>query len=42
MGQFMILIVLIAHASSEDLDEPAHLRSVTTDFAAHTEKREGV
>ena len=32
--------VFIAYASSEGLDEPAHLRSVTTAFAARTEKRE--
>ena len=34
--------VFIAYASSEGLDEPAHLRSVTTAFAARTEKREGM
>ena len=34
--------VLIACASSEGLDELAHLRSVTTAFAARTEKREGM
>ena len=32
--------VFIAYASSEGLDEPEHLRSVTTAFAACTEKRE--
>ena len=32
--------VFIAYASREGLDEPAHLRSVTTAFAARTEKRE--
>ena len=32
--------VFIAYASSEGLDEPAHLRSVTTALAARTEKRE--
>ena len=34
--------VIIAYASSEGLDEPAQLRSVTTAFAARTEKREGM
>ena len=34
--------VFNAFASSEGLDEPAHLRSVTTAFAARTEKREGM
>ena len=34
--------VFIAYTSSEGLDEPAHLRSVTTAFAARTEKREGM
>ena len=34
--------VLIAYASSEGLDGPAHLRSVTTAFAARTEKRRDV
>ena len=32
--------VFNAFASSEGLDEPAHLHSVTTAFAARTEKRE--
>ena len=31
--------VFIAFASSEGLDESAHLRSVTTAFAARTEKK---
>ena len=30
----------ITYASSEGYDEPAHLRNVTTAFAARTEKRE--
>ena len=34
--------VFIAYTSSEDLDGPAHLRSVTTAFAARTEKKEGM
>ena len=34
--------VFIAYASSEGLDEPAHLRSVTTAFAARTVKIEGM
>ena len=34
--------VFIAYASSEGLDEPAYLRCVTTVFAAHTEKKEGM
>ena len=34
--------VFIAYASRAGLDEPAHLRSVTTAFAARTEKREGM
>ena len=34
--------VFNAFASSEGLDESAHLRSVTTAFAARTEKREGM
>ena len=34
--------VFIAYASSEGLDEPAHLRSVSTAFAAPCEKREGM
>ena len=34
--------VFIAYASSEGLDEPAHLRSVSTAFTAPTEKREGM
>ena len=33
--------VFIAYASSESLDESANLRSVSTAFAARTEKREG-
>ena len=32
----------ITYASSEGLDEPAHLRSVTTAFAARTVKIEGM
>ena len=31
--------VFIAYASSDGLDEPAHLRSDTTAFAARTEKK---
>ena len=34
--------VFITYASSEGLDEPAHLCSITTAFAARTEKREGM
>ena len=34
--------VFITYASSEDLDEPAHMRSVTTAFAARTVKIEGM
>ena len=34
--------VFIAYASSEGLDEPAHLRRVTTAFAARTVKIEGI
>ena len=33
--------VFIAYASSESLDESANLRSVSTAFAARTEKRVG-
>ena len=41
-GPVQDTFVFIAYASSEGLDEPAHLRSVTTAFNARTEKREGL
>ena len=34
--------VFITYASREDLDEPTHLRSITTAFAARIEKRSDV
>ena len=38
----MSFFVFITNASSEGIDEPAHLRCITTAFAARTEKKEGM